>query len=370
MIKIAYIRLGRAFGGVESYLMDLMANLPSDCSALALLRGEQTIEVAQQRDLEVITIKKTRKLDFRLLSRLPKYLRAHPTDIIHSQGELSDFFAARAKAVNAVPFHVITLHTFPETDFSLGRVKLFLYRWMNRYSWKRADRIVVVYQGRAGELIDRGVPPEKIRVIYNGIDPELFQKRPDGRLSKEFGLSSDSRLIGSIGRLVPEKGQDRLIKSFASLSSQAPDLFLLIVGGGPELANLTKQVHRLGLDKKILFLGERRDIPEILASLELYLLPSLTEAFPVGLLEAMAAGKPVVAPRIGGVPEVISDGRNGLLVKPGDPGELQAAISRLLSDREKAELMGNNARETVKERFTAKKMAEATAQLYSELIIP
>lgn len=370
MINIAYLRLGRAFGGVESYLLNLISALPGFCSGRLLLRGERTITEAREKGFPVEVLKKERKLDIRLFYRLPRYLRNHPTDIIHSQGELSDFLAARARSVGAVPFHVITLHTFPETDFSLGRLKLAIYNLMNRYSWRRADRIIVVYRGRVTELEKRGVPREKIRVIYNGINPVPFQKPPDEAWRTRLGISPDNRLIGAVGRLVPEKGHLLLVKAFADLLIDYPDLRLLIVGDGPELKILRRETRQKKLKGKILYQGERDDIPEVLAALNLYILPSLTEAFPIGLLEAMAAGKPVIASRVGGVPEVISSGDNGLLTIPGRTEDLKIAIRRLLDDQAEAEKLGREARKTVQDRFTARKMAEATGQLYQELINP
>ena len=171
-----------------------------------------------------------------------------------------------------------------------------------------------------------------------------------------------------MGRLVEEKGHRFLLRAFAALREKCPRNRLLLAGSGNQMGQLQKLARELGVRDKINFLGERRDIPRVLAALDIFVLPSLTEALPISLLEAMAAGRPTIASRVGGIPEIVREGVNGLLVPPADPPGLADAIEALIGDRGRARRIGEAGQRTVEKNFTADQMAYATGAVYHELI--
>ena len=171
--------------------------------------------------------------------------------------------------------------------------------------------------------------------IYNGVDVESLRKRKVDRIQKrqEIGVEDDCFLIVTAGRLVPVKGYTYLVAALAQVITEIPNIRLVFLGDGELRGELSGQVKTLGLEKQVLFLGMRNDVPEIISCSDLFVLPSINEGFGVVLLEAMAMKCPIVATNVGGVPEVVLDGETGILVPPGDPVQLARGIIRLLKDR-------------------------------------
>jgi glycosyltransferase involved in cell wall biosynthesis len=227
---------------------------------------------------------------------------------------------------------------------------------------RAADRIVVNAEllrptGRAGERTD---------VIPSGVDTDRFHPGADRIGAKtRLGLDVDRPLIGTVGRLEPRKGTATLIAALATLRAEGRDVSLVVVGDGPLRSELVATAARLGLASHVQMLGDRADIEEILAAVDVFVLPSRTEGMSNALLEAMAMALPVVATAVGGTPEVIAEGRSGLLVPSDDPSAMAAAIARLLDDRPSAARIGAAARQTVEERFGARSMVRRLEAVYA-----
>ncbi len=212
------------------------------------------------------------------------------------------------------------------------------------------------------------VPENKVTCIYNGIDPSVYHINFDsGELRREWGIPDGVPLIGTIARLIPQKGIQYLIQAATIIKKKFSDFRILVVGDGPFRRELEELSVSAGVSGKIIFTGFRSDIPRILAAIELFVLPTLEEGMSVAILEAMCAGKPVIASRIGGVPEVVTR-ETGILVHPGDSGELANAIDYLLSDAKARERMGKAGCQQIEQNFTLQKMAKAHYQLYYRLV--
>ena len=222
--------------------------------------------------------------------------------------------------------------------------------------------------------IDLGVDIDKVCVIPNGVDLSRFDDRPDpNRLRTELGLPAATPLVGSVGRISKVKGLEHFLEAAAMLAPRFPDARFLVVGQANadehEYENLLKvRADQLGLTGRVIFTGLRSDVPAVMASLTVSVMPSLNEALSNSLLESMAAGVPLVATRVGGTTEAVVDGVSGLLVEAGDSEALADSIARLLDDPPLARRLGRAARNTIEEQFSIERMVQATKALYQDLL--
>jgi glycosyltransferase involved in cell wall biosynthesis len=200
-------------------------------------------------------------------------------------------------------------------------------------------------------------------VALNGLAPE-----GEGGSTNLWGLEPSDRVILAVGRLHRQKGYDYLIRALATVKREIPTVKLLIAGEGEEKNNLKNLVKSLDLSKEVILAGLCREVEKLFNFTKLFVLPSLWEGMPNAVLEAMAAAKPVVATRVGGVPELVIDGETGILVPPEDPESLARAIVKLLRHTAQANSMGNAGRERVQEHFSVTEMVTKTDRLYQELL--
>ena len=264
-----------------------------------------------------------------------------------------------------------------ETPFRLVSSPRVSYR--TRAGWtlfvdrllKGADDLLIAEcKASADYLVKRlGYPPAKVRVVYNGVDiaqwPVSKIERQQKRL--ELRLESKDILAGTAGRLDAQKGHSVLIDAVHRLRDRLP-IRCVILGDGPSRAALQAQIHRLNLEKHVWLLGESDDMVAWLSAMDLFVLPSLWEGLPNSLLEAMALGLPAVASGVDGVPEVVLEGHNGLLVPPKNPAALAEALSRLASDAALRSRLGETARKTVTERFGLIPMIEGYQKAYFDIL--
>ena len=179
-------------------------------------------------------------------------------------------------------------------------------------------------------------------------------------------MDADAEIVGVVGRLELEKGHPTLLEAWPLVLEQVPCAYLLIVGEGSRQDALHQIARDQGIERHVIFTGRRDDIPAVTAAFDVAVLPSYREAQGLTILEAMALSRPVVASRVGGIPEMIEDGRNGLLVPPHDPPALAAAIARLLTDHQLADMIGRAGHDTVHDRFCIQLMVNAVQALYDE----
>lgn len=243
-------------------------------------------------------------------------------------------------------------------------------RLLNRITAPWTSQIICVSQRVADFAIQQiGLPSRKVTVVANGIDLARFTNLPTSQEARRmFGLPAAGMIVGAIGRPRPVKGYDILLEAFAQVASLQENTQLLFVGEGPDRAALEQQTARLGLQERVLFLGDQHKIPHLLPALDLLALPSRHEGMPNVVLEAMAAKVAVVATAVGGTPEVVIDGETGLLVPPGNAGRLAAAIQMLLTDRQQREAMGLAGQERVDRYFNIERTVSRTQEIYESLL--
>jgi len=229
----------------------------------------------------------------------------------------------------------------------------------------------VCEMARQAEIERARVSPDKVVTIYNGVQTNEFAAlaaRAAARGRRAFGIPAGAPLVGAVGRLHRQKGFTDLITALAQVREHLPAVRLLLVGDGELRGDLEAHAQALGLSEVVTFAGLRTDIPEILAELDLFALPSLWEGLPNVVLEAMAAGLPVVATAVGGTPEVVVDGVSGLLVPPHDPAALAEALVFLLRDPGMRRKIGQAGRKRVGQCFSVGQMVRKTEDLYETLL--
>jgi glycosyltransferase involved in cell wall biosynthesis len=242
---------------------------------------------------------------------------------------------------------------------------------MERFLTRLSDRIVTVSEGQRRELAAYGVAAlEKITVVPLGFELGhlLTCESHRGELRRELGLADGTKLVGIVARLVPIKNHRLFLQAAKLVAEAVPEARFLVVGDGELREELEAYARDLGLDGSVLFTGWRRDLPRVYADLDVVVLTSINEGTPVSLIEAMAAGVPVVATAVGGVPDVVAGGETGYLVEAGDAEGLAEAIIKLLRHPQKASEMGIAGREAVYPRFAAQTLIANVEGLYTGLL--
>jgi glycosyltransferase involved in cell wall biosynthesis len=243
------------------------------------------------------------------------------------------------------------------------------YLWLERVANRQADCLVANSRAVQQDVVTQeGVPSERIRVIYNGIEVGPYLAAADPTLRESLGIPEGALVVTVVANLIHYKGHRVFLQACRQILDVLPGVQILLIGEGPCRGDLEQLTRRLRLEGSIRFLGSRSNVPALLALADVSVLPSLEEGFPNAVLEAMAAGKPVVASLVGGIPEAVVHGTTGLLVPPGDPAALAEAILALLEDPVRAEAMGRAGRERVASRFGMDRMVRETERLYEELL--
>jgi len=339
-------------GGAEVHVLSLAARLLRRGHDVTVIcpRGRDLERELRARDLPLWAPRTTGKFDPVTLIRLARRLRSWRADVLHTHLSTASLLGSLAARLAGVPA-IATVHGLN-----------------SKTCFQCADRLIAVSQAVKQHLTAQGVPPDRIRVIYNGIDLPADVHTPQPDLRQRVAPAS-AVVFGTVGRLGPEKGHRYLLEAAAQLSRRAglPPVHVLIVGQGREEAPLRALAQRLGIGDRVTFAGFQREVWPYLAIMDVFVLPSLKEGLSLSALEAMALGKPVVASRVGGTPEVVEDGETGMLVPPSDASALAEALASLVRSPEAMERMGRAGRQRVAERFGAERMASEIEEVYREV---
>jgi glycosyltransferase involved in cell wall biosynthesis len=316
--------------------------------------------------VEVVCLNRKPGRDWGALWRLAREIRRRRIEVLHAHQYSPFFYAALAAGlVGARPRVILTEHGrhFPDHVSPLRRA-------VNRLLLDRlADAVNAVcgFSARALCQVD-GFAGRRIDVIENGIKLERYRPATDrAELCRRLGLDPRRRHVACIARFHPVKDHTTLVRAFAPLAAALPDVDLLLVGDGPRRADLEELSAGLGVKDRVRFLGVRRDVPDLLRVADVFALTSVSEAASLTLLEAMAAGVPVVVTAVGGNPEMVRHGREGLLVPRGDVPAVTAALQQILADRDLAARLGAAGRARVEERYRLEQTVERYAALYRQL---
>jgi len=309
--------------------------------------------------------------DLAALIRLYLFIKKNNFDIVHAHTSKAGFIGRMAARLAGVPVIFYTPHGSVFQMTCCGPITKFILSRIENFAASFTDKIIACSKDEKDDFLKHGVAREdKYTIIYWGVRQERFLKDHDKVLKrKEFNIPQDAILIANIGRLVPQKGHAFCLEAFKILIHTFPAARLLVAGDGELRQEIESNINKMGLGDNVIMAGERKDVPEILSASDIFLHTSLWEGMPIVIIEAMLAGKPIVATRVGGVPELIEDGISGLLVPPRDSQALAAAVRRLINDRFFAENIGRVAQQSAREKFSLDLMIKNTEGLYNRFII-
>jgi glycosyltransferase involved in cell wall biosynthesis len=366
-LTILFLISSEGYYGAENMLVALGRGLSQlGCRCVVAVFDDfrfhhtEVAEQARRQGLTVEIFPCAGKWDWKAIVEIRKLLVRHNVDVVHSHGYKSDFYAYMAAWPNRALLFA-TSHNWPSKRFSMR-----VYAAIDRLILRRFDKVVVVSEVVLAALTRSGVAAEKIATIFNGVDIERFREAKP-TLPAQM-IHSDCPVVGFVARLVPDKGGEFLLRAAQQVLAEYPKTTFVFVGEGPSRKQLERLAGELGIDRHVVFAGARDDMPGVYASLDVLVLPSLVESMPMCVLEAMAAGKPVIATHTGAIPKVVASEENGLLIEPGDVSSLRDAIVRLLADKEFARRLSENGRRCVRQKFSAQAMAKSYLDQYRELL--
>ncbi|HSN96696.1 MAG TPA: glycosyltransferase [Candidatus Nanopelagicales bacterium] len=368
--RVAHVVLTLNMGGLERMVLRLLERTDRARFEPILCALDEPGELAAELPrlgVPVVTLGRAPGIDLKLARRLSSWLEEERVEIIHTHNSGPHFYGSLAA-------NMMFLRTGrrPRVIHTKHGPELSPSRWqprMNQLSGLLSDRVIAVSSHTRDEVIQtERVRSDKVLTILNGVDPSEFAPGRDPRAARaRLGVPLDGIHIGCVARLSPIKDHATLIDAFARLKGRLPAVHLTLVGDGETRRDLEHRIQQHGLQGAVTFAGTRHDVHEILPAFDMFAMSSLTEGISLTLIEAAAAGLPIVATRVGGNPEIIDELESGILVPPRNPSALAEALFLVAVNPERAR-MGQRARERVIERFSADKMAEAYQDLYAELL--
>jgi len=365
-VVLAELAGSAAYGGGERYLELLCDRLDRARYRALLICPEPGPFVGRmkERGVETHLVHLAPLFNPLALWRLTRLLVRERVTILQTHGARANFYGRIAGRLAGVPVIISTVHNSLK-DYEVRSLRRWLYTVLLRLTLPPVHRIICVSEANRRDLIEEcPAVAAKTQTVYNGVDPSAFSSQPDRQpVRKELGTTQGPVLV-TIGRLTDQKGHRYLLQALPRLLETWPQLCCVFVGEGELRDALYDMAIDLGVEQACRFVGVREDIADILAAADLFVLPSLSEGFPFVLLEALAMGRPVVASRVNGVPELIEDHKTGLLVPARDPQALAAAIREMLSDPTAASKMGADGRAVVRERFTVDRMVANTTAIF------
>jgi len=262
-----------------------------------------------------------------------------------------------------VPCIVASVHNVYTIDRKYHR------RLINNFLARCTDTVVAVSETVKKDVSTYdGLSEDRVRVIYNGIDTDRFFNLNGSLIRSKLGISSEAHVIGTVGRLTLQKGQKYLIDAVSALREKIPQILLLIVGDGPMRGELENHIRALGVDKNTILLGTRRDIPQLLSAMDIFVLPSIWEGLGTALIEAMAAGKAIIASDIPPIREIINTEKIGILVPARNSSAITSSIEFLLVNKTFAVTLGNNAQERAFSDFNITTTVDKYTNLYEDIL--
>ena len=362
-LRVLLLTVGLGVGGTETQILELASRLQARGTDVVVcaLKGEDVVaQELRQRGVRVVTLKGRGSWDVLVLLRLAKLIRLIEPDVLHSFLFFANIGARLIGRLLAVP---VVISSYRGVEVHRTGVRALVDRMT--LGW--ADAVTCCSDAVRGTVEQNlRLAPKKLVTIHNGIAFDRFiQTTPFSRAN--LGLHDQGPVIGTVCRLEePVKGVSLLIEAVAQLAAQRPALNvqLLVVGEGPAGAALRAQAERLHLGDRVVFAGLRRDVERLLPLMDVFVLPSQYEGFGIALIEAMAAGLPVIGTDVGGVPEIITHQQTGLLVPPGDAQALATAIERFLLDGALAQAMAKAGQRDVCSRFSLDRAVSQHETLY------
>ncbi len=363
--RVVYLAHRFMIGGAEEMVLSLVRHLPARfeplvcCIADAGPIGQEIKRTGTPVAELGLNPGLRRPLD---VNGIRRYLRETRPDIVHTFLLTASLYGRLAAILERVPVVI-------GTEVNIYEHKRASHAWVERMLMARTDRVVASAESVRDFYVRQiHADPAKVDVIYNAVDfAQATAEKSRDQMRAELGVPGDAIVAGVIARLTEQKGHRFLFDALAQQPSLS-ELRVIVVGGGELADGLKRHAERAGLASRVHFLGARRDLGDLLAAMDIFVMPSLWEGLPLSLVLAMGAGLPVVATRVAGIPEVVEDGRTGLLVPPADAPALASALARLAADSTLRHRLGAAARASVLPRFNVQHYVDAIVALYDRLL--
>jgi glycosyltransferase involved in cell wall biosynthesis len=359
MITVLHTESSKGWGGQENRTLKESIGLKKLGARVLILcqPGSMLEKMAPAEGIEVRTCRMRKHYDLPAIAFIMKLIGSERIDVLNSHSGRDSFLAGIAGRISGrKPVIVRTRH------IALPITSRFTYAVL-------PHKVVTTSEYVRSYLISAGIDPGRVVTVHTGIDLSRFV--PDNTpatLRQEIGLGAEAPLIGTVSILRIKKGYQTLLEAIPMVLERIPDAFFVFAGDGPQRENISNAIKKSGLSGKIFMLGLRHDIPAILNSIDIFVLPTLQEAHGGVFVEAMAMRKPVIGTDVGGVSEVIKNGINGCLIGPGNAKALAEAMIQMLGDKEGMAAMGAAGRTMVEQQFSTEKMCERMYALYTELL--
>lgn len=368
-IKVLYIIDSLFVGGAEKFLVNLVNAIDPDkfevwvCCLWSSGPLEKDLNLPLDR---IITLNFGGYKDYKAYIKLCKFIAQQRFDVVHTQIFPSNTVGRICAFFMRVPVIIAT-------EQNIYQWKLRKHVFVDRILAYISDRIMAVSEEvKKFTISQEKIPEEKFIVIPNAIPVDRYDS---GRLKidikkkkNDLSLPDNSLVIGTVATLINQKGHKYLLEVAKILAEKIPDIHFLLIGEGPLRRELEQFTKQLKIDSKVHFLGVCGDVDELLGIIDVFVLPSLYEGLPLALLEALAMRKAVVATKVGGIPEVVEHGKNGILVEPRDPEGLAEGIVKLIRNPNLAAKMGEEGRKIVEEKFSTNVVVRKLENLYEELL--
>jgi len=368
-LHVAYLTSGLAERGYDTTLV-----------AGSIARGEESMAfVADERGVKVEPLVELHReispvRDLRAMLRLAQVIRRERPTILHTHTAKAGAVGRIAALLTRDARPPIVVHTFHGHVLRgyFNRVATFGFRTLERWLARTTTALVAVSPEVRDDLVALHVAPaSKFTVVRLGIDLGSRVDNDDTQrreTRRQMGLRESAFVIGWVGRMTAVKRTDAVVRTLQRLVERGVDAYVVLVGDGPDRDQLERHAHDLGVIRRCLFLGYQEDVARFYDAVDVLLLPSINEGTPVSVIEALAARRPAVATRVGGIPDVVRDGVDGFLVDSDDPDELAARLAELAADPELRARMGAAGRERVLERYAVDRLVDDIDQLYRRLL--
>ena len=380
--SICYVVTQGELGGAQKYVFELATNFAKNYD-ITVLVGKEKPELANQlrgAGIKVILLDHLKRdihpvHDFFAVFELKKFFQSLRPDLIHLNSSKAGVLGSLAARLAGIRNVVFTAHGFAFLEPHNWLVKK-IYFWAEKFSTRFRRKIITVSEfDRRAAIKARLCPPEKLVTIHNGIDLSVIAS-PRGAdeaisgLRRRFAPRNDNIVIGTIAHLYPTKGIKYLIEAAHIFNSkfEIRNSKFIVIGEGHERNQLEATIRDYGLEKDFFLVGALPNASQYLQAFDIFVLPSIKEGFPYAILEAAAAGLPIIATAVGGIPEIIANSKQGLLVEPKHPEALAEALAKLLRDPEYIKTLGRSARERVSE-FTLDGMLSLTLKCYETILL-
>ena len=372
-LRVCHVAMGDLWAGAEvqlTALVDALVKRPGLELSIVLLNEGRLASELRRLGVPVTVFPETKQNGLTLVRELTVYCRARKFDLLHTHKYKDTILGTIAAARCGIPSVVRTVHGLSEPFRGIRSFRMGLYELCDDVAIrKKVDRLIAV-SSQIEQVLSHRYGAKKVVQIHNGIRISQTQRiRVPQETRQQLGIDPSHHIIGTVGRLTAVKGHEHFLAGAQRLLQHRRDLRFVIVGDGPLLNHLKEKATDLGIAGHVTFLGHRDDTYDLIGAMDVFVLPSLHEGIPMVILEAMALARPIVASRVGGIPEVITDFVHGLLIPAADPRDLAAGCGKFLDDRNLAERCGLAGRRRVEQNFSAEAMGAKVAALYRELVL-